>query len=687
MHRYPPVNPKFPHFLHGGDYNPDQWLETPAVLDEDIRLMKLAGVNTVSVGIFSWATLEPEESLYRFEWLDATLDRLAGNGLNAILATPTGSKPAWLSHAYPEVCRVDVHGKREPHGGRHNHCRTSPIYRQKAVAINTRLAARYKDHPAVLLWHVSNEYNGDPCYCNLCLAAFREWLKQKYAGSLEALNQAWWTGFWSHRFSAWEQIEPFDEHIHGLILDWKRFISDQTLDFFQAESAPLRKITPAIPITTNFMGSYAGLDYWRFAKSLDVVSWDSYPKYHDRPEDWLVAVETSFTHDINRSLKGGKPFLLMESAPAVQNWQPVNKLKRPGMHRTEALQSIAHGSDSVLYFQWRKSRGGVEKFHGAVVDHAGRADTRIFQEVAWLGQLITRLDGILGSTVEPEVAVLYDWENRWAIDQTAGPRNEHKDYLPVCISWYRQFWRLGIPVDVINMDCDLNRYKLLVAPMLYMLRPGVPERIKQFVRAGGTFVTTYWSGIVDENDLCFLGGFPGPLRELLGIWAEETDVLYDDEQCLIEPVEPHPAGLSGSYTAGIFCDLIHAETARVLAEFSSQFYAGRPALTVNPFGQGQAYYVASRNEEHFLQDFCTHLVTSLGLRKNLSARLPEGVTAQLRTDGETDYIFLLNFTPQAQTIDLPDEPLSDLETGQALAGTYTLLGYGSKILCRAAHPK
>jgi beta-galactosidase len=684
MDRYAPINPKFPHFLHGGDYNPDQWFETPEILNEDIRLMKLAGVNTASVGIFSWVALEPEEGVYQFEWLDALLDRLAENGMNAILATPSGSKPAWLSRKYPEVRRVDAQGIREPHGGRHNHCRTSPVYRARAVAINTQLATRYKDHPALLLWHVSNEYNGEPCYCELCLDAFRKWLRRKYDGDLAKLNHEWWAGFWSHRFTDWEQIEPFDGSIHGLNLDWKRFISDQMLDFFQAEIVPLKEITPAVPVTTNFMGTYSGLDYWRFAKTLDVVSWDSYPRYHDRDDDWRVAVETSFTHDINRSMKGGKPFLLMESAPGVQNWQPVNKLKRPGMHRTEALQSVAHGSDSVLYFQWRKSRGGCEKFHGAVVDHAGHADTRLFREVAQLGQSLKKLDDVIGTTVKPEVAVIYDWENRWAIDQTVGPRNERKDYLPACVSYYRQFWRLGVPVDVINMDSDFSRYRLLVAPMLYMLRPGVAGRIEQFVKAGGTFVTTYWSGIVNENDLCFLGGFPGPLRKLLGIWAEETDVLYDDEKNLVEVVDPNPAGLSGVYEAGIFCDVIHVETAQVLAAYGSQFYAGSPAVTVNSVGKGQAYYVASRNDESFLQDFCTGQVASLGIRRSLRADLPEGVTVQMRTDGKRDYVFLLNFTRQAQTIALPDESLSDLETGQNLAGALTLDGYGSKILVRDA---
>ncbi len=328
------------------------------------------------------------------------------------------------------------------------------------------------------------------------------------------------------------------------MLDWKRFLTDQTIDFYKSEIGVLKHLTPSVPVTTNFMGFDPTLDYWKFAREVDVISWDSYPAYHDRPADWLRAVETSLAHDLNRSFKQ-KPFMLMECSPSVQNWKPVNKLKRPGLHIVEALQAVAHGSDSVQYFQWRKSRGGLEKFHGAVVDHFSTTETRVFQEVTDLGGTLSALDDVVGTTTPAEVAILYDWENQWAIDQTVGPRNEGKDYLPTCVSHYRPFWSAGVACDVVNQDSDFNGYKLLIAPMLYMVRPGLAERIERFVWNGGIFVTTYLSGIADESDLCFLNGFPGPLRKLMGVWAEEIDVLYDEERVEIAAKPGNTAGLEG----------------------------------------------------------------------------------------------------------------------------------------------
>ena len=412
--QFPPINPRFPHFLHGGDYNPDQWPEE--VWAEDMRLMKLSNCNTMSVGIFSWTQLEPEEGKFTFGWLDKIMDLLAANGGYAVLATPSGARPAWMSKKYPEVLRVRPERLRNLHGVRHNHCFTSPVYREKVSIINTKLAERYKDHPALLVWHISNEYNGE-CHCDLCQAAFRVWLKKKYDNDLDTLNQAWWAAFWSHTYTAWEQIEspsPVGEPLlHGLNLDWKRFCNDQTFDFFRSEIVPLRKYTPNVPITTNFMGLFPGLNYPKFADYVDVVSWDSYPVWHTTGSDWRLGAQISFVHDQNRSMKGGKPFMLMESTPSNTNWQPIPKLKRPGMHMLSSLQAVAHGSDTVQYFQWRKSRGSSEKFHGAVVDHVGNEHTRVFKDVTDLGAVLKQLDPLIGTSVRPM------WPSTW-IGKTAG---------------------------------------------------------------------------------------------------------------------------------------------------------------------------------------------------------------------------------------------------------------------------
>ena len=685
MNRYETTSERTPVLLHGGDYFPEQWQHSPAILEEDIRLMKLARCNVVSVGMFAWSALEPEEGRFTFEWLDRSMDRLGDAGIRVFLATPTGARPAWMSQRYPEVLRVSAERRRNLHGFRHNHCYTSPVYREKARTINRLLAERYRRHPALFMWHVSNEYGGE-CHCDLCQDAFRSWLRERYRGDLARLNAAWWTSFWSHVYSDWQQLEspaPHGEpHMQGLLLDWKRFVTDQTVDFMRAESAPLRELAPSVPITTNMMGTYGGLDYWKLAPHLDVISWDSYPSWHGPAGDAQLGCHVAFVCDLNRSLRGGRPFMLMESTPSVTNWAEVCKLKRPGMHLLASLQQVAHGADTVQYFQWRKSRGGSEKFHGAVVDVTGSENTRVFRDVAAVGEAIAKLDDVIGAGVPADVAIVYDWENAWAIEGSQGPRRNNKDYLPTCLAHYRPFWTRGVSADVINEDCDFSKYRLLLAPMMYMVRPGVAERIEEFVKLGGTFVTTYWSGIADENDLCFLGGFPGPLRKVLGIWSEEIDALYDGEVNRIEFLPGNELGLAGPYEARLLCDLIHAEGATVLAKYASDFYAGRPALTVNRLGDGRAYYQAARMEDRFLDDFYGRLIEHLDLPRALPVDLPVGVTVQRRSDGRRDFLFLMNFTPQPQSLTIPPAEYTDLLAGGSVSGEVKLGPYGVIVLQR-----
>ncbi|WP_054860699.1 beta-galactosidase [Gracilibacillus sp. JCM 18860] len=683
MKKFNPVSEKIPKMLHGADYNPEQWEKYPEVLEEDIRLMKLANCNVMSVGIFSWAKLEPEEGKFNFEWMDRLLDTFHENGIYAFLATPpTGARPAWMSEKYPEVLRVGANRVRNLHGMRHNHCFTSPVYREKTTMMNTKLAERYAHHPAVIGWHISNEYGGE-CHCSYCQDAFREWLKKKYQ-TLDALNDAWWTTFWSHTYTSWSQVESPAPHgetmVHGQNLDWKRFVTDQTLDFYRHEIKPLKKANPDLPATANFMEAFEGLNYAKFADDLDIVSWDSYPTWHDEQDESNLAAWTAMNHDMFRSLKGGKPFLLMESTPSLTNWQPISKLKKPGMHVLSSLQAVAHGSDSVQYFQWRKSRGSSEKFHGAVVDHAGHENTRVFQEVSELGGNLSRLDEIVGTTVNAEVAIIFDTENRWAVKDSQGPRNSGVHYEKTVREHYQAFWEQGIAVDVIDMDRDLSKYKLVIAPMLYMVKQGVGEKIEKFVQNGGTFVTTYWSGIVDENDLCFLGGFPGPLRKTLGIWSEEIDSLYDSEVNKVETIGNNRFGLEGEFEAKELCDLIQLEGAEAIAQYTNDFYAGKPALTVNQFGEGEAYYIASRNNSSFHQAFYSNLAKQLGLKKALDGSLPKGVSAQVRTDGEKEFIFLMNFSNQTKSVDLADNRYQDLLNDQELTGIVTLDGFSVKIL-------
>jgi len=676
--KFPPVSDKLPVLMHGADYNPDQWLHDPQVLKEDIRLMKLAGCNVMAVGIFSWAALEPTEGTFTFEWLDRLLDSFADNGIYAWLATPSGARPAWMSEKYPEVLRVEANRIRNLHGMRHNHCYTSPVYREKTAIMNGKLSERYGHHPAVIGWHISNEFSGE-CHCEYCQDAFRQWLRNKY-GTLEALNLAWWTSFWAHTYTDWSQVVSPAPHgefaVHGHNLDWRRFVTDRTVDFCRHEIEAVRGANPDLPVTAN-MHMIEGLDYRKLAAVLDVISWDAYPTWHEQQEDSKLGASFAFHHDLYRSLKH-KPFLLMESTPSATNWQAVSKLKRPGMHKLSSLQAIAHGSDSVQYFQWRKSRGSSEKFHGAVVDHVGHEHTRVFQDVADLGRTLADLSEITGTTTPAETAILFDWDNRWAVKDAAGPRNMGIHYEETVISHHRAFWQQGVPTDVIGSEDDFTNYRLIVAPMLYLCREETGQKLEKFVENGGTLVTTYWSGVVNEHDLCHLGGFPGPLRKTLGIWAEEIEGLYDHDLNGLSFTEGNSLGLSGTFESHEICELIHAEGAEVLGVYTNSFYAGRPALTMNRLGKGLAYHMATRLKDDFLNVFYKKLVQDIGLNRVLNTNLPDGVTAQVRTDGNTDYVFIMNFSGHSHRLRLDDRTIaiSNPASSRTAISSSPLMGFG-----------
>lgn len=629
-------------FLHGADYNYEQWIDRQDILDQDLVYMKEVKANVMSVGIFSWSMLESEEGNYNFKWLDELFDRLHNNGQKIILATPSGSKPAWLSEKYPEVCRMNMDGTRQKHGYRHNHCRTSLVYREKCAEMNMMLAKRYKKHPALLMWHVSNEYNGEACYCPLCIRAFRMWLKAKYK-KIENLNKAWWTTFWSHRFNNWDEIFPNDESIHGLIIDWQRFTSQNTIDFFLNEIAPLKKYTPDIPVTTNFMFPDVGLDYHDFAKYVDVISWDSYPDWHADESEIDVAVRTAFMHDLHRSYKR-KHFLLMESSPSTLNWKPTSRQKMKGMHKLSSMQAVAHGADSVQYFQWRQSRGAAEKFHSAVVSHIGTNNTRIFNDVKEVGELLEILSNkhnLFGVVDKSEVAIVYDFENTWALYQAGMPQNEKKKYQTECIKHYKSFWKKGIQCDIVSgLLENIQDYKLVILPMLYMFREGVTERIRSYVEAGGIVVATYCTGLVNENDLCYLGGTPGELTDVFGIKVEQNGIIGTNENASF-------VFNNKEYNAYDYLDLIQNHGAQIISKFNNNFdLEDLSIVTKNNFGSGSAYYLAVRTDINFLDAFYEDVCRDLKLNTVVKDKIPEGVSVQKR--GST--IFVMNFTKQNQSV-------------------------------------
>lgn len=671
------ISSKLPKMFYGGDYNPEQWDHETHL--EDLRMFQLAGIDIATINVFSWALIQPDEVTYNFEGLDQLINSLYESGVYICLATSTAAHPAWMAKKYPDVLRVDADGRKRKFGGRHNSCPNSPTYRKYSEKIADKLAERYKDHPAVLVWHISNEYGGD-CYCDNCEKAFRVYLKERYQ-TLEQLNKAWNSNFWGHTFYDWDEIvlpSNLSEHwgnnnstFQGISLDYSRFNSDSMLDCYRLEYDAIKKHIPDSVVTTNLMGFFKQLDYFKWAKYMDIVSWDSYPG---------LATPVSFTamaHDLMRGLKDGQPFMLMEQTPSQQNWQPYNSLKRPGVMRLWSYQSVAHGADTIMFFQLRRSVGACEKYHGAVIEHVGHEHTRVFREVAELGKELQLLgDKTLDATVDAKVAIVFDWDNWWAIEKSSGP-TVALNYVDQIHKYYAAFFRRNIQVDIVSVDTDISKYDIVLAPVLYMVKPGFAAKLEKFVEAGGTFLTTFFSGIVNESDIVTTGGYPGELRKLLGIWVEEIDALLPEQRNRMVMKEAY-GDLQRDYGCGMLCDLLHSEGAEIIAEYGDDFYKGMPAVTRNTFGQGEAWYVASDPEDRFLDG----LLGQLAATKNIASLLdtPEGVEVTARTKDGQQYLFVMNHNATAQSYDLGKAEAHDLLTDRSLSGTIEIEGRGVQLL-------
>ncbi|RCX12533.1 beta-galactosidase [Anaerobacterium chartisolvens] len=658
------LNPNFPVIYYGGDYNPDQWPEV--IWKEDMRMFKAAGINIVTLPVFSWAKLQPSEEVYDFEWLDKVMDLVAQNEIKVCLATSTAAQPAWMSKKYPDILPVDINGHKRAHGGRVNFCPNSSVYRRFSTALAKKLAERYKDYPGLAVWHIANEY-GNYCYCENCAASFRAWVKQRY-GTIEEVNRRWNMSFWGHTIYDWDEIVA-PSHLNemwldngrqctnfqGIALDYNRFMSDSSLQCYKAEYEAIKEITPDIPVTTNLMGTFKPLDYFKWARCMDVVSWDNYPSAVEPVSN------VAMRHDLMRGLKDGQPFMLMEQTPSQQNWQQYNSLKRPGVMRLWSYQAVAHGADSVMFFQLRRSFGACEKYHGAVIAHAGHENTRVFNECAKLGAELKALgDKLIGSTARSKAAIMFDWDNWWAVEFSSGPSIRLK-YLEQVEKYYRCLHSMNISIDMIGIESDLSAYEVVIAPVLYMVKPGTAKRLESFVEAGGVFITTFFSGIVNENDLVTLGGYPGELRKLLGIWVEEIDALFPEAKNSIV-IKEELGTMKGTYSCGMLCDLMHLEGARELAVYGSDFYAGRPALTENLYGDGRAYYIASDPEEDFLKDFIGYICGAGDIGAALD--VPENVELTQRFKENKEFTFVLNHNDFAVDINLGSGCFSELITGK-----------------------
>ncbi len=664
-------NPSIKKVLFGGDYNPEQWDAENRKIE--MELLPKAGVDIVTLNVFSWARIQPSEDGYNFSDLDAIVEMVSQRGMKICMATATAAHPAWMAKRHPDILRVDRDGRKRLYGARHNSCPTSPTYRKYAPRLAKKIAERYGANKNVVAWHISNEYGG-LCYCENCAAAFRAWLSKKY-GSLENLNRAWNTAFWGHTYYDWDEIQVssnLSEEWGGChttcqiqTIDYHRFQSDMLLECFCLERDAIFEVTREIPVTTNMMGTYPELDYHKWAKEMDFVSWDNYPS-PDAPY-----TRTAFNHEVMRGCKLGKPFCLMEQTPSVTNWQPYNSLKRPGVMRLWSYQALAHGSDTVMFFQMRRSRGCCEKLHGAIIDHYPSVETRVFKEAAALGAELGKIgDAFLGSLQKNKVAVIFDWNSQWGVTYSAGPSVDFK-YVDEVFKYYDALARLNIGVDVIAPEESLEPYDIVFAPALYMASDDFATRAEKFVAEGGVFLTTTMSGLADENDLITTEGYPGKLRRLCGIWAEETDALLPNQK---NSFVIKDGAFKGEYEAVILCDIVHAEGAQVIAAYGSDFYAGTPCITKNQFGKGEAWYVASCFGERspLLQKIVSLIAQQKGVEQIVAPVEDVEITKRVRSDG-TQFVFALNHGAQKKEIALTFNGVDIISQKEIHAGEKILL--------------
>ncbi|SER10412.1 beta-galactosidase [Gracilibacillus ureilyticus] len=629
-----------PHIAFGGDYNPEQWSEE--VWLEDARLMQEAGVNLVSVAIFSWSVIEKKEGQFDFAWLDKILDILHSHGIGVALATATASPPAWLSSKYPEVLAVKPDGSRYQVGSRQHYSPNSKRFLESVRKLVTEMATRYQDHPAVKMWHINNEYacHLAECYSEESLQAFRKWLKDKYQ-TIDTLNRKWGTAFWSQRYNNWDEIH-FPVNLPTFynpsqMLDYKRFMDQAIFNLYKTEKEILREITPDIPVFTNFMYEFKPLDYFEWAKELDLVTWDSYPDPREG-----TPFRHAMHHDLMRSLKDGAPFYLMEQVTSHVNWRDINLTKKPGEMRLWSYSTVARGGDGVMYFQWRQGRAGAEKFHGAMVPHSSNPESRVYQEVKQLGNELKKLDRLVGAKTKAKVAIMFDWENWWAVELEGKPHNK-LSYLDQVYQYYKVFYEKNIAVDFVKPDMSLDKYDLVIAPMLYMIKDGESAHIENYVKDGGTLVVSFFSGIADEQDHIHLGGYPAPLRNLLGLTVDEFAPMADDE---VNEILTNGQRMK----VNLWADIIKLEGAKPIAHFTQNWYKGKPAITSYRYGKGTSIYIGTNPADDYLTELFSGLLTQLKITAPFNT--PPKVEVAERVTGEERFLFFLNHNDDPVTIKL-----------------------------------
>ncbi len=633
------------HMLYGGDYNPNQWPREE--WEKDLKYLKECRINSVTINVFSWAQLQPDERTYYFDELDEFIELCEKEEMEVVLATATAAMPAWMVKRYPEVCRVDFDGRKRKFGKRHNACPNSLVYQKYAVQLVERLAQRYGKKEIIKAWHINNEYGG-ACFCETCEKEFRIWLQKKYH-TLQMLNTAWNTQFWGHIIYEWDEIvapnllseanAKDDSAFEGISVDYRRFNSDGLLNNFLMEKEAIRRYDEKTPVTTNLMGTYKTVDYFRWGKEMDFVSWDNYPSDED-PKSL-----TAMRHDLMRGLKNGKPFLIMEQNPTQQTFEKFTR-KEPGKMRALSYQAMGHGADGILYFQLKQSMGASEKYCGSVISVQGYEDTRVYREVKALGEELEKMGDCFMDAVTPaKVGIYFDWESYWSVeyDRNRGV-NKEIQYVNMVHEYYQYFYDRNIPVDMVSKTSDFHKYKLIIGACMYMVGTELGEKVEDYVEQGGRFLATYMSGLVDSSVKIVRGGYAGNLSRVLGIQIEEMDYIGSDLKNRVRFTE------TDIFESVQQCDIVHLRTAKSCADYCEEgfYYLGMPAVTENEYGRGKAYYIGTRMEQNGIRFLMDKICDAAEIKPIFDENSELEISC--REKGTDMYYFLINFKDKSLTV-------------------------------------
>lgn len=633
-------------YLFGVDYYPEHWpRERWAV---DARMMREMGITIVRMAEFSWSKWEPREGEFHFEDLDEVIDILAKEGIDCILGTPTAAPPAWIIRQNPEIQPVDAHGLTRSFGGRHHDCQSNPVYRAHIRRFVTAFAQHYADNPHMVGWQVDNELgnsHGGLCFCPHCEARFRLWLKEKY-GSIDRLNECWGTAFWSQGYASFDEVmspkATASGHNPSHQLDWKRFCSDLVAEFHQFQADILRKAAPDKFITHNMMGFSDKVDYCKLGQQLDFASHDQYPggHFHARHDEFRGDFHAAEVDFIRSTMQ--KPFWIMEQQSGITGWEILGRAPQPGQLGLWAMQCVAHGADTIVFFRWRSCVMGTEQYWHGILPHNG-VPGRYYREIkAFMAQYAPLLAQLQGAMPRKEAAILFSYDQEYAF--TIQPHHPDLRYTGHLLTYYSALYRRNIPVDFVHAHQDWSGYKVLIAPLQFLMTPELSAKMHDYVAQGGTLVLDFRSGVKDAHNIAISNdAVPCMVNDLCGLTVTEYDCLRDTSGLVRWGDQELPCRC--------WSDVVELTTAEPLAVYAKEFYAGTPAITRNQCGAGRVYYIGTEMEPALADRFTQELVDATGLAPLLDT--PFGVEAVHRDTADRRFIFLLNHTSESHSLTLP----------------------------------